>query len=74
MMGNIRNRLRLEILKKDDIKNTFKGLSKIFLMEFINHMKTVIVILLNKVNFLWINQLMLIIFRSMKPAFVRDSI
>ena len=52
---NFRNRLKIKPIKKDDYKEIIKQQSKITLMVFINHMRIVKSILLNKMKFLWIN-------------------
>ena len=53
---NVRNRIRLEVIKKDDTKNIIRQQSKLVSMEFITHMKFVIGIHSNKKNLVRINQ------------------
>ena len=54
-MENVRNRCKKQIIKKDDADKIIKKQSKLKTMAFINHMRVVIVIHLNKMKFLWIN-------------------
>ena len=50
-MENIRNRCKIEFIRKDDNEKIVKQQSKLTLMEFINLMKIMIVIHLNKMKF-----------------------
>ena len=47
-LENIRNRLELEIIKKDDIKKLLNDNQNLQSMVFTNHMKTMIFTLSNK--------------------------
>ena len=55
-MENVRNRIRLEMFKKDDTKNIIKQQSKLTSNGTHKLLKIVIVIHSNKTKFLWINQ------------------
>ena len=52
MMENVRNRLRLELVKKDVLKILLNNNLNYLLEEFINHTKIVIAIVLDKMKFL----------------------
>ena len=51
-MENVRNRIKVEFIKKDDIERIIKQQS----IEFINPIQNVIVIKLSKMKYLWISQ------------------
>ena len=59
-MGNVRNRLGVEFFKKDDIKNNVKQRSKLT-FDGIHQSFENCDTLLNKMNFFWINQFMLVL-------------
>ena len=53
---NVRNRVRLEFIRKDEAEKIIKQQSKLIFIEFINHMKNVIVLHLSKLMICWISQ------------------
>ena len=60
-LENVRNRLELELLKKDDIKKVLNGIQIYHSMVFINHMKTMIVIHSKRTKWIWIKLSMLVL-------------
>ena len=50
-MENVRNRIKVEFIKKDNIDKNIKQQSKLTSMVFISHMKIMIVILSSKMKF-----------------------
>ena len=56
-MENVRNRLKIKFVKKDDYREIMKQqYLNCLSMEFMNHMRIVIVIPLNKMKCSWISR------------------
>ena len=53
---NVRSRIKVEFIQKDDTDKIIKQQQKNRSMVFINHMKIMIVIQSNKMKYSWINQ------------------
>ena len=55
-MENVRNCSKMEFIKEDETDKILKRQSKLISIEFINHMRIVIVLHSSKMKYSWINQ------------------
>ena len=54
-MEDVRNNLKIEIIRKVILKKVSSNNQNYLSMDFTNHMRSVIAILPNKMKFLWIS-------------------